>query len=332
MIFPVQNLTSLRTASNENGNSVNIDMMPKCICSGGDEVACVGAIPPVIFFAGRLLNKPFSGGQLFRCWKCNVAFRYPQPDKKILDELYRQGKSDNWQRVHSERQDWKIASTWITQYLKYHSAVLDVGCFDGGFLKALSTVHDCFGIEIHEAAGKNALENGIQIIGKDFADLTDVGITFDAVTSFDVIEHTQNPLEFLRQMAKVTKSGGIVIVSTGNCDTFSWRLMGSRYWYCTIGEHMSFISPKWCEWAGNQLGLELKQVIKFSHASTAWRQRVEDVVKNLLYAASPRGFARLRQMGLGGAECRAHKEMLMHPPSWMSAKDHFICVFEKNVP
>jgi len=307
-------------------------MIPKCICCGADEVACVGTIPPFIFFSGQLLNKPIAGGQLFYCRKCGMSFRYPRLDKEKLDALYLQGNPESWQDDPSAREDWQIARQWIMQHLPVDCRILDVGCFDGGFLKTFETSYGRFGIEIHEAAGQRAHAAGIQIIGRDFDNTNATKSNFDTVTSFDVIEHTQNPLDFLKDMVNMTREGGYVIVSTGNSDSFSWGMIGARYWYCSIGEHMSFINPRWCKWAGNQLGLELKQIIKFSHGDTSWKQRLEDVLKNLIYAAFPGGFSILRQMGMGGDEFRSHKEMLSQPPSWMSAKDHFICIFQKNVP
>ena len=150
------------------------------------------------------------------------------------------------------------------------------------------------------------------------------------VTAFDVIEHTHNPMDILAKLAGVTRDNGIVIVSTGNSDAPSWRLLGGRYWYCVIGEHLSFINPNWCAWAAPRVGLELKQTITFSHANATWWQRIVDVAKNLLYAVFPRGFAWLRMMGLGGEEYRGHKDLLSYPPNWMSAKDHFICLFVKK--
>lgn len=259
-----------------------------------------------------------------------MAFRYPRLDKGELNELYRQGKAENWQAAPAARADWKIASKWISQHLPADSAILDVGCFDGGFLRSVESSRKRFGIEIHEDARKKAQEFGIQLIGTDFAALSETKAVFDAVTSFDVIEHTHNPFDFLGDLAKVADKGGIIIISTGNSDALSWRLLGARYWYCTIGEHLSFINPRWCEWAAPHLGLELKQVIRFTHASATWRQRLSDAVKNLLYVATPRGFALLRKMGLGDAEYRRHKELLSQSPSWMSSRDHFICLFVKK--
>lgn len=300
-----------------------------CICCGSD-VDMVGAIPPVITFAGRVLSRPLAGGELAHCPVCNVSFRFPQPDKASLDELYRQGTSDNWKDVPADRVDWNISARWLFTHLNPNSSILDVGCFDGSFLNTIQKFKDRSGIEIHEEAGRKAQERGIKIVGKDFSDLNDIAQNFDAVTSFDVIEHAHNPLEFLKELVRLTKSGGTIILSTGNSDALSWKLEGSRYWYCTIGEHLAFINPKWCEVEGKRLGLEIKQVVKFSHTHSSLAKRVAELVKNLFFAITPKGFALLRRMGMGGDEYRTHSDMLMHPPTWLTAKDHFICIFTKQ--
>jgi 2-polyprenyl-3-methyl-5-hydroxy-6-metoxy-1,4-benzoquinol methylase len=296
----------------------------KCICCGADNTQNIGEIPPVISFAGRLLDEPLTGGALVRCCSCGFSFRTPQLNKESLDELYRLGSAENWQVASTSRADWLIASSWLKGKLKPGNAILDIGCFDGGFLGTLNKSYRLAGIEIHDEAGKKARQKGIEIIGKDFADLSGFTASFDAVVFFDVIEHTQNPREFLEQMARLTREGGNIIFSTGNSDALTWRMLGSRYWYCTIGEHISFVNPRWCEWAAERLGLQLEKVIKFSHVQSSWKKKLGEAVKNLIYVASPKAFSVLRKMGLGGDEFRKHEVMLLHPPTWMTARDHFI--------
>lgn len=305
-------------------------MQTKCVCCGSEEVVYDGDIPQSFYFAGRLLSVPIEGGALMKCLACGLAFRYPRLDKMELDELYRQGKVENWQAISAARSDWRIASHFILQLLPSDIAVLDVGCFDGGFFRVAGTGYERFGLEIHEAACQKAQENGVHIIGRDFTDLSGMNATFDAVTSFDVIEHTHDPFNFLADLVGVTRENGIIILSSGNSDTFGWRLLKANYWYCVIGEHLSFINPRWCAWAASRLGIELIQVVEFSHSNATWQEWLIDFVKNLLYFVTPRGFSFLRSIGLGGSEYRKNKDMLRHPPSWMSAKDHFICVFVKK--
>ncbi len=305
-------------------------MRPKCICCGSDAIVSVGKIPPSIRFAGRLLSRPLPGGYLFKCRVCRLAFRYPRLGKSELDALYSKGNVENWQSAPAARADWRNARLWVSQHLATGGSILDVGCFDGGFLKTVGTEHRRHGIEIHEAASVRAQKDGIRLIGTDFTDLSKVEPSFDVVTSFDVIEHTHDPFAFLSSLVGATRKEGIIIISTGNSDALSWRLLGASYWYCSIGEHLSFINPRWCKWVAPHLDIELKQIIQFSHESTTWRRWGGETLKNLLYAVSPHGFSLLRGIGFGGAEYREHRELAGQPPHWISAKDHFICLFVKK--
>lgn len=305
-------------------------MRLKCVCCGSDALVSLGTIPPSIYFAGRLLSMPLEGGSLYRCGACGLAFRYPRLDKTELDALYSRGSVENWQSAPAARVDWQSARQWVSQYLPTEGNILDVGCFDGGFLRTIGPTYGRYGIEIHEAASAKARKDGVRLIGTDFTDLPETKVVFDAVTSFDVIEHTHDPFAFLSSLAGATRKNGLIIISTGNSDSPSWRLLGASYWYCSIGEHLSFINPRWCKWAAPRLGIELKQVIKFSHANETWQRWAGEALKNLFYAASPRGFSLLRRMGLGKAEYREHKELMSQPPYWISAKDHFICLFVKK--
>lgn len=305
-------------------------MKQNCICCNSSDLTCVGTIASTISFAGRWLKSPLAGGSLMKCSKCGMAFRYPHLGKEELDSLYLEGKTENWQSPISTRKDWQIASQWINENLPIDSKVLDVGCFDGLFLNSLPRGYQRFGIEIHEAAGNKAKESGINLVGRDFAEFPEKKSHYDVVASFDVIEHTLNPLDFLKDMAEATRDGGYIIVSTGNCDAFTWKLAGARYWYCTTGEHISFISPQWCEWVGSITGLNLKQVIKYSHLEASLIIKVSDAIKNLIYLIMPSVFALLKRIKLGDAEYRIHKERFSQPPAWMTAKDHFICIFEKH--
>lgn len=307
----------------------NLTVSTKCICCGSD-VCSLGEIPPVMFFAGRRLVRPMHGGELLQCLSCGVAFRYPQLNKELLDELYRNGRSDNWSSESLRRIDWNNAKDWVERNVPKDANLLDVGCFDGGFLASLSQKYSLHGLEIHKEASLRARNRGINMLGADFKDIEKSEMQFDVITSFDVIEHTQNPLEFIKRLASATKSGGQIILSTGNVDASSWKLMGAKYWYCTIGEHLVFISPAWCKWVAKELDLEVISVATFSHIDATFVKKIVDVVKNLTFVASPSVFSMLRKCGMGGKEFRQNIEFLRSPPSWMTAEDHFMCVLKKR--
>lgn len=297
-------------------------------CPGCSGIArFVGRIPATNVFAGTLLEKPLPGGCLYRCIECGLGFRWPRLAKEKLDDLYAKGSDTTWTAGVNNRWDWRVVHKWLRTNAPSNAAVLDIGCFDGGFLESLTRNYRCFGIEIHPQAINRAERKGIKIIGTDFTDLKG---QFDCITAFDVIEHVESPRDFLECGIKHLDSGGWLLVSTGNLDSFTFRLMGSGYWYCTIAEHISFISPDWVRKQASELGLEIEHMAFFSHADCNFRQKIKQTAANLLYRYWPGLFACLRRMGMGDKNARCFTELASHPPEWVSARDHFLFVLRKS--
>jgi SAM-dependent methyltransferase len=286
-------------------------------------------LPPGHEFAGRILAEPLPGGSLYACATCHVSFRWPLTPKEKLDALYRQAELSNWSYEPRRREDWIQARDWLQAHHDGGS-ILDIGCFDGGFLEYLGEGWARFGVEINEEAARIAQGRGIEIIGNDVEALTPSTQQFDAVVAFDVIEHLPVPKVLLEKMVALARPGGAVILATGNTQAPSWRLMGSRYWYCRIPEHIAFINTQWCQQAAADLGLELVHVGRFSHApSRTLRQQMISLGKNLVYRFFPGLFRRLRQQGFGGVEVAKHAGLEDLPPIWITARDQLVATFQR---
>lgn len=104
--------------------------------------------------------------------------------------------------------------------------ILDVGCFNGFFVKKLCDMgYDAYGIDFN----KNAIEYGTARYGlgkriavKDINELIHENKTFDVITLFDVIEHVDSPRELLLCLKGLLREGGIFILSTPN-NKMIWR-------------------------------------------------------------------------------------------------------------
>ncbi len=300
--------------------------LPRCPdCRG--KVAFISPIPATDVFAGRTLGAPISGGGLYRCLECQLGFRWPRLDKVELDKLYESGDDLTWADQGPRRYDWQIARAWVERELDRGGGILDVGCFDGGFLEGLVHSYDCNGIEIHAAACDRAEKKGIKIIGNDFSCVTGV---YDCITAFDVIEHVEKPREFLAECLGALRSGGFIIISTGNLDALSFRMMGGRYWYCTISEHISFLSPKWFHVLSKSSSFRILRQTTYAHSNSSWVQKMREAVINVIYRIWRPGFRVLRTIGMGGKNVKQHPELAEHPPIWASAPDHFMVLLQKE--
>lgn len=299
---------------------------PDCESNSCDEI---GEIPKTNIFAGRFLDEPIESGSLYRCNKCELGFRWPQLTKEALDNLYKIGDDTAWSVTNAtDRADWQQAKRWLNQRLAEGVSVLDVGCFDGGFLNLLGSKYDLFGIEIHKSASLRAAAKGVKIVATDYKNINGI---YDCIVSFDVIEHVRNPNDFLETCLNSIKSGGYLLISTGNLDAFTFKMQGASYWYSTISEHVSFISPRWVELQAERLDINVECISLFSHSERQSKfVAIKETSLNILYWMWPASVGWLRRMGIGQKRFLKHRELINHPPSWFTAKDHFMVLLKKS--
>ena len=292
----------------------------------GENAEKVGPIPSGYIFAGNMLQSPISGGHLYRCKCCFLAFRWPRLKKTNLDDLYKTGNIDNWTSYASARTDWAIAKKYINELLNYKGSILDIGCFDGQFLATLGNKFLIFGIEIHEGASQAASAKGVSVVASNFSELSGC---YDFITAFDVIEHTESPMQFLSQCLDIVKPGGYLLISSGNYDSMTFLMMRNQYWYCAIPEHISFISPKWLSYFESRLKFEIIRINFFSHHDGSLSLKIKELILNLINWISPSLISQLRKIGFGKSKIINYLQFTGTPPYWITAKDHFLILLRK---
>ncbi len=91
--------------------------------------------------------------------------------------------------------------------------ILDVGCGTGANLLMLSQYGDAEGVDISEDALAFCRERGLDKVKLGAAEeLPYEDGTFDLVTAFDVVEHIDDDLAGLREMRRVLRPGGRVLL------------------------------------------------------------------------------------------------------------------------
>jgi SAM-dependent methyltransferase len=98
--------------------------------------------------------------------------------------------------------------------LPAHPRLLDAGCGSGRTLDELATYGDVSGIDLSEDAVASARGRGHDDVHQ--AAVEDIPFpdqTFDVVTCLDVIEHTRDDHVTLRELRRVTRAGGLAVVT-----------------------------------------------------------------------------------------------------------------------
>ena len=122
--------------------------------------------------------------------------------------------------------------------------LLDVGCGIGFFLdEAKKRGWEVYGTEYSERLIGLLREKGITIHeGQLSSENYEEGF-FDVVTSFEVIEHINNPTSEIKQIAKLIRKGGLVYLTTPNFNSLLRRKLKIKYNVINYPEHLSYYTP-----------------------------------------------------------------------------------------
>jgi 2-polyprenyl-3-methyl-5-hydroxy-6-metoxy-1,4-benzoquinol methylase len=142
------------------------------------------------------------------------------------------------------------------------SKILDVGCGDG---RALAFLRQSYrgtleGVDLSAESAKACLNRGFRVFSGDFVELMNLGVlgekSYDWVLSFHCLEHVSNPLGFVKQMVRLLKPSGSLLIST----PLSPMSFESDYFDIMNfpPHHMTRWSIKAYETLATILGLELK--------------------------------------------------------------------------
>lgn len=154
-----------------------------------------------------------------RCPSCDVVFsdpmKNPGADWYENSEMYAVGRYLHTEIAWQHRQ-------FIEDRNMYGKRLLDVGCGPGAFLnEAKKKGYEVWGLDFDKENVRVARERyGIEhVYPKSVAELKDVsGTRFDVVTFFEVLEHLDDPVAFMKEIKSVLARGGYIACSMPNRD------------------------------------------------------------------------------------------------------------------
>lgn len=254
---------------------------------------------PLCGHRGYRLVKKEEEWEIIECLSCSFVFVKQVPEEQFLNLHYQHYLPTDNKRI----KEWRILMLGI--FLRSLDAIeiclgssrgnlLDIGCGFGFFLElARKKGWSVYGVEPCVHARSYALSRGVNADSENLFTRTYEGKMFDVVTLFYVLEHLPDPIRYLREVNRILKPGGLLLVRLPHTTPIvkflqAIRMPNKLY---DVPSHLSDFSPRTIALALNRTGFD--KICTFPGGATRPRpimQRIisigSGVLADILYSSS----------------------------------------------
>ena len=154
-----------------------------------------------------------------RCLNCGLVYLHPRPTAQELMKNYEDylptpsEEIDKWEKMMKQIVD-KSADLIEARTNTGGGRLLDIGCGYGFFLKEMKLRGwDVEGVEVSQTGRQYARDKwGINVYSQPVEDIDIPENSFDVVTLFYLIEHVNNPMALLREVNRILRPGGLILL------------------------------------------------------------------------------------------------------------------------
>jgi ubiquinone/menaquinone biosynthesis C-methylase UbiE len=220
-------------------------------------------------FEGRdwLHGQPVQA-EILQCAECGLVYLWPRPARPLdnyPDEYAPHvGPRDSADIAYSagHRPGLLRKARLVSQYGP--GPLLDVGCAAGDFLAVVQGLANrpLWGVDISDRAVRRARQRfGINAWLGTVPPLSLPDESVSVVTLWHVLEHLPQPLAALRDIARVLRPDGVLVLACPMADSWEARLFG-RYWAgYDVPRHLFAYSRRTLPWMLQNAGFESSEVL-----------------------------------------------------------------------
>jgi len=200
-----------------------------------------GAENTRLLFEGsdRLLKIP-GNFALMQCNRCGLIYLNPRPTFEEIGKYYPSDyppyiqaieNEGSWFRRLDRRYGLYKRCREITRRAGHSGKMLDVGCSTGVFLEGMERWGwQVQGVEMNSEVAEYARQRfDLQIFPGTLEDAHFPTGNFDLVTLWDVLEHVYDPKSTLKEIFRILRPGGWLVMSLPDPDCIEAKIFGA-YW------------------------------------------------------------------------------------------------------
>ena len=203
-----------------------------------------------------------------KCLRCGLAQVPTSEHPADLEDLYADVVDQDYlQNLNAKTRTFANAYARLCPYLPETGRLLEVGSYCGLFLlEARRHGWTATGIEPSRWAAEYARSaTGLEVLHGSFERLAPtLDGPYDAVVSWDVLEHVRDPRGTLESACRLLRPGGVLALSTLDIDSWFPRLMG-RHWPWVMEMHLHYFSATGLAKMFDGAGFEMLRIEPYRH-------------------------------------------------------------------
>lgn len=197
---------------------------------------------------------------LVECASCRFVFTKKIPTDQELEEHYEgYGRNDYLSPITIKRYNELL--DYFEKFRK-NNKILDVGCGIGYFLEeAKKRGWTVYGTEYTQEACAICISKNISMQKGELEENNYPLNSFDVITSFEVIEHINNPILELSKFYNLLRKGGLVYITTPNFNSLLRYRLKAEYNVICYPEHLSYYTPRTIRLLMKKTGFKTQKIL-----------------------------------------------------------------------
>lgn len=205
---------------------------------------------------GRTLSKAvLKVGEytLWRCGSCRLLPIFPRPEEPphdLYDENYFVGRGDGFGYT-GYGEDGYAPGVYAQIRERLRAEVpagrdlLDVGCASGGLVEAaVADGWKAVGVDPGEYAVRQGRAKGLDLRARTLREARFGEASFDVIVSLHTVEHLPDPAADLREMRRIIRPNGLLVVEVPNARSIGFLLRREKWAQLKPPEHINFFDGR----------------------------------------------------------------------------------------
>lgn len=183
--------------------------------------------------------------QVVECRKCGLLYVNPRPTEAEIGKFYPETYSwketleadsflTKWVRRLEKSYRYHLLQDEVSKVVKFTGGssgkVLDVGCGTGDRLEVFRNKgFEAYGVETSDSANYARKHLNLNVLKGDLFSANFSDEFFDLVTLYNVLEHTHSPARVVKEIYRILKKKGFLIIQVPNSNSIQYKIFKKRW-------------------------------------------------------------------------------------------------------